>query len=130
MTSISKTASLLLWAGLYISICFPGMSLASEEDNMTYLKIDFSVQEKHLTEFMGIMRGLNSAMASEKGFVNASVFVDEDDATKITLIEAWTSRKVHMEHYDHIVADGTWAGVLLMLNDEPEMSYNRAVAVE
>jgi len=90
---------------------------------LTYLKIEFHVQDESRDELMVIMAGLNQNMRSEAGFVKAYVYIDDDDVNHITLIETWQTRALHEQHYQTIVSNGSWAGILDMLSRAPDMTY-------
>lgn len=94
------------------------------QESLAYLIIRFDVDETRLPEFLDIMTNINELMASEEGFLSASVYRDADDPLSYTLIEAWATRALHREHFDRIVENGDWENILGMLTAEPEMSYN------
>lgn len=94
------------------------------QESPAYLIIRFDADETRLPEFLDIMTNINELMASEEGFLSASVYRDADDSLSFTLIEAWATRALHREHFDRIVENGDWENILGMLTAEPEMSYN------
>ncbi len=100
-----------------------GQSMAESGADNVFIKIEFSVKSSQKTDFMGIMSTLNSGMKTEPGFILAMVYVDVEDSEKITLIEKWETRKHHEDHYQEIVKNGSWQGILEMLTTEPEMRY-------
>ena len=126
LRNYSKT--LVLFSMLFL---LSGIQKAAATDSQepTFLKIEFTVKSAHRSAFMDIMQGLNSGMQSEKGFLNAEVYVDQDNQDHITLIEKWETRDLHKQHYDHIVANGSWAGILEMLTGDPAMTYHNAIEV-
>ena len=87
------------------------------------LKIDFHVKPERLTEFMEIMKGVDSAMQGEEGFRYARVYVNMEDAHKVTLIEGWESRALHEAHYRAINDNGVWPMILDMQVSSPAMGY-------
>lgn len=89
-----------------------------------FLMIRFNVAEPSVPEFLEIMTNINDLMASEEGFMSATVYRDNDDPLSFTLIETWKTRALHREHYDRIVENGDWENILGMLTAEPDMSYN------
>lgn len=122
----------VLVVAMFMVLGFTGFAGAgdSASSKSVFLKIEFMVEDKSRPEFMEIMQGLNSGMRGEKGFVHASVYVDLENTNKITLIEEWQTRALHEEHYDRIVADGSWSSILRMLAENPHMSYSYAIEVQ
>ncbi len=95
-----------------------------ENTSSTHLVILFNVKSDRLSDFLPIMEGVNSAMASEEGFIAARVYRDVDDPLSFTLVEEWASRADHERHFDAINQSGDWANILGMLTRSPDMSYN------
>ena len=100
---------------------------AAKAEDGVQLIIRFHSKREHLSEFTDIMRGVETAMRKEKGFVSAIVYQDYDDPRAFTLIEEWGSRQLHEEHFERIVESGDWAHILGLLTTEPVMSYNRTL---
>ncbi|MCF6275776.1 MAG: antibiotic biosynthesis monooxygenase [Robiginitomaculum sp.] len=88
-----------------------------------YLKIEFHVQAERRDDLMAIMATLNQDMRGEEGFIKAYVYLDQDDANHITLIETWQTRALHEQHFQAIVANGSWAQILDMLSRVPSRVY-------
>ena len=123
---ISNAAN-VLWATLLLLplAAIPAESIAQEDTAMAsvHLVIRFEVKEDRLSDFMPIMQNVERDMASEAGFESARVLRDVDDPRVFTLIEKWSTRAHHEEHFDKIVASGDWASILAMQQKDPLMSY-------
>ena len=104
------------------------MAMADKAGEGVYLIINFDVRPEKQAEFEEIMQGVSVSMQSEDGFEEAFVFLDGDNPNRFTLIERWTSRSLHHEHYERIVKSGDWAHILSLLKAEPELSYTRLFA--
>lgn len=123
---------ILLAATAFLFLAAPNAAYAEDEnaskpatrDAGVHLIIRFQVDEDRLVSFMDIMTNIDELMAEEEGFIDATVYRDNDDQLSFTLVEKWRTRDLHRKHYDAIVASGDWAGILDMLTAEPEMSYN------
>lgn len=102
--------------------------MADKIDESVYLIINFDVHPDKQTEFEEVMRGVSASMQSEDGFEEAFVFLDGDNPSRFTLIERWTSRSLHRQHYERIVKSGGWAHILSLLKAEPELNYTRLFA--
>ena len=108
---------------LLVSLLSSCAKVDEAHEALTYLKIEFHVQHESRNELMAIMSELNKNMSSEAGFVKAYVYIDDDDVNHITLIETWQTRALHEQHYQTIVSNGSWASILSMLSDTPDMAY-------
>lgn len=104
------------------------IAAAEQSDQSVYLIIDFDVLPQSRGQFEQLMAGVKNAMSSEEGFEDANVFFDADAPNRFILIERWTTRELHRQHYDRIVASGEWSGILAMLKAAPKMSYTRLFA--
>lgn len=123
---IRNAANLLRAALLLLPLAvIPEISTAQEETATMaiHLLIRFEVKEDRLDDFTPIMQNIERDMASEAGFESATVYRDVDDPRVFTLVEIWSSRKRHEEHFDRIVATGDWANILTMLQKDPVMGY-------
>ena len=87
------------------------------------LIITFRAKEDHLNRFAEIMDGVATDMLSEPGFQAATVYQNTDNPLEFVLVETWTSRSKHEEHFDRIVESGDWPRILEMLSSEPLMGY-------
>jgi len=106
-----------------------GQAMAEDVTKGVFIKIEFTVKDERRPEFMEIMTTLNTGMATEQGFISAEVYIDVDHSEKITLIEKWETRKSHEHHYQVIVDNGSWQGILDMLTENPKMRYVREIQV-
>lgn len=95
-----------------------------EKTSSSHLIIRFNVKADRLNDFLPIMEGVSTDMASETGFIAARVYRNVDDPLSFTLIEEWATREDHQRHFDDINASGAWQGILDMLTTNPDMSYN------
>lgn len=118
---MSKYVIVIIFA-TFLSSCF-SLDAKAYSNEEVYLKIEFSVKESRNADFMNIMKTLNRDMKSETGFVWARVFVRQGDRSKVTLIEKWDTRALHEKHYAEIVENGSWASILGMLTETPNMAY-------
>ena len=118
-----KLFTIIVTAIVFIFIALPNSNAQADKSKETFLKIHFHVKNERRVEFMNIMQNINELMKNEQGFLAADVYVHQDDPNKITLIEKWQTRTLHVQHYNHIVANGSWAKILEMQATPPEMSY-------
>ncbi len=112
---------------LFIASCNAPPAISEdvmEKSSSAHLIIRFNVKSDRLGDFLPIMEGVSSDMASENGFVAARVYRDVDDPLSFTLIEEWASRDDHQEHFKAINGSGDWDNILGMLTRDPDMSYN------
>ncbi len=96
---------------------------ASNAEAPVTLIINFEASDDGLTEFSEIMAGVSEAMASEPGFVSAIVYRNVERPNAFVLQEVWTTKELHGEHYDRIVASGDWDHIKSLLQTEPIMGY-------
>ncbi|MGQ7828636.1 putative quinol monooxygenase [Altererythrobacter sp. Z27] len=95
---------------------------AASEDGVTLI-IRFEASDEGLAELKGILDGVSDAMTSEAGFVSAKVYRNIDEPNIFVLEEVWTTKELHLEHYDRINQSGDWAHIKSLLVAEPQMGY-------
>lgn len=101
-----------------------------EVEKPAYLVIQFDVRAERLAEFTNIMAGVKQAMKTEEGFEDAYVLTGMDAPHQFILIERWRSKKLHLEHFDRIVASGDWQNIREMLSSAPAMQYTTMMYVQ
>ncbi|GLQ21738.1 putative quinol monooxygenase [Algimonas porphyrae] len=104
-----------------------GAAVAADttSDDAVTLVIRFDANDDGLAELSAIMNGVSDAMASEPGFVSATVMRNIDDPNVFLLTEIWESKALHLEHFDRINDSGDWAMIKSLLVADPQMGYYR-----
>ncbi len=127
---MKNTARIIVGLCLFLA-CFGGMVMAQQEvEKPAYLVIQFDVRAERLAEFTDIMAGVKQAMKTEEGFEDAYVLTGMDAPHQFILIERWRNKKLHLEHFDKIVASGDWQNIREMLSSAPVMQYTTMMYVQ
>ena len=105
-----------------VTVASGAHSQQPSEDGITLI-IRFDATDDGLPELERILEGVSDAMASEPGFVSATVYRDIDQPNVFVLTEIWQTKEHHLEHFERINASGDWAKIKGLLVTDPQMGY-------
>lgn len=85
--------------------------------------INFDVKPENIAIFRGILDNVKINLPNVTGCETVSIYADQNNPDKFTLIETWESKEAHQNHITSIVESGDWSKILSNLKTEPSSSY-------
>lgn len=85
--------------------------------------INFDVKPGNIEVFRGIMDNVKTNLPNVTGCETVSIYADQNNPEKFTLIETWETKEAHQNHITSIVESGGWSEILSNLKTEPSSSY-------
>lgn len=91
------------------------------------LIIHFRVKPEKLTAFTKILADVKRSLPGTGGCRDIRILTGVDDPNAISLVETWSSKAAHQEHFDAIVKSGEWQRVASHLTGDPSSAYYQDV---